>query len=279
MLSRSLLLTLFACLILPFLNHANAATEIPFEHRDGLIWLNVSVLGRATPMRFLLDSGAGLSVIDLRAARALGQKLDTPQSVLGVGGHDVAYEVAGIRMNLPGIALPSPQLAVDLGAVSAGCGRRIDGLLGADFFREHIVQIDFRAQKIRLLSRGEMPSNACEVLPLVARGDALCVRLSVNDQPAGWVRVDTGCDSALEWLTAAHSRPTLAAHSIGAEIGSRRCVPMTVQLGTLRLAGIPTSLHDTPIFDGEAGLLGNGLLSRFTVTFDTAKTRLLLSRN
>jgi len=54
---------------------------------------------------------------------------------------------------------------------------------------------------------------------------------------------------------------------------------MMVQLGALRLADIPTGLHETPIFEGEAGLLGNGLLSRFTVTFDVAKKQLLLGRN
>ncbi len=273
-----LIFSLFACFILPLLSRANAATEIPFEHRDGLIWLNVSATGHAKPLRFLLDSGAGVGVIDLRAARALGQKLDTPQTVLGIGGSSTAYQVAGIELNLPGVALPPPRLAVDLSAVSAGCGRRIDGLLGADFFRRHIVQVDFRAEKIRLLSRGEVPSGACEVLPLSLRGDAYCVRLSVNAQPPGWVRVDTGCDSSLEWLKVAHGRKTKAGTSIAAVAGSHHSVLTAVQLGSLHLAAVPTGLHETPIFDGEAGLLGNGLLSRFTVTFDAARMRLLLSQ-
>jgi len=275
--SRSRISTLLACLVLLFINRANAATEIPFEHRDGLIWLNVSAAGRAEPMHFLLDSGAGVSVIDLRAARALGLKLDVPQTVLGVGGSSVAYRVAGIELGLSGVTLPNPQLAVDLSAVSAECGHRIDGLLGADFFRIHIVQINFHSQTIRLLSHGELP-GAGEVLPLVARGDAFCVQLSVNSQSPGWVRVDTGCDSSLEWLTTNRSRRPSAAPSIAAAAGSRDCVPTTVQLGALRLAGIPTGLHNTPIFDGESGLLGNGLLSRFTVTFDVANKRLLLAR-
>jgi hypothetical protein len=274
-----LIFSLLACLILPLFSPANAATEIPFEHRDGLIWLNVSATGHARPMRFLLDSGAGVSVIDLRAARALGQKLETPRTVLGTGGSSTAYEVSGIELTLPGVALPAPRLAVDLSAVSAGCGHRIDGLLGADFFRRHIVQVDFRAEKVRLLSRGEVPSGACEALPLSLRGDAYCVRLSVNAQPPGWVRVDTGCDSALEWLRVARGGKTQAGTSIAAVAGSHRSALTTVRLGGMRLAAVPTGLHETPIFDGEAGLLGNGLLSRFTVTFDAARMRLLLSRN
>jgi len=30
-------------------------------------------------------------------------------------------------------------------------------------------------------------------------------------------------------------------------------------------------VHSRPMFAGEAGLIGNGLLSKFTVTFDVAK--------
>ncbi len=276
---RRCLFTLIAFLVLLLADRGQAAIEVPFEHRDGLIWIRVSVAGRAEPLRFLLDSGAGVSVIDLRAARQLGQKLDAPQTIRGIGGRSLAFRVAGLEMNLAGIALPKPRLALDLSAVSAGCGRRIDGLLGADFIREHIVQIDFRAERIRLLSRQELPAKACAVMPLVPRGDALCVRLAVNDQPPAWVRVDTGCDSALEWLVARHSQPSQTGISIAAGPGSRGRVPTTVQLGALQLAAVPTGLHATPIFPGESGLLGNGLLARFTVTFDTAKQRLLLARN
>src|SRR5581483_6194499 len=52
-----------------------AATEIPFTFRSGMIWLKVEAGGSAAPLAFLLDSGAGKSVLDLAAARRLGLKL------------------------------------------------------------------------------------------------------------------------------------------------------------------------------------------------------------
>jgi hypothetical protein len=40
---------------------------------------------------------------------------------------------------------------------------------------------------------------------------------------------------------------------------------------------VPTGLHRQPIFPGESGLLGNGLLTRFErITFDTKARRLML---
>ncbi len=276
---RASLLSLLTFCSLVFLPSLEASTEIPFEYRDGLIWLRVTATGRPEPLHFLLDSGAGATVLDLRTARALGAKLGRPLTVRGVGGSSTAFHVGSAAVSLAGVPLPCPDFAMDLTAVSAACGRRIDGLLGADFFREHIVQIDFRAEKIRLLSRGELPPAGGETLPLAQRGDAMCVRLSVNGQRPAWVRVDTGCDSALEWVTQDTGREKHTAPSVAATRGSRHRVRTAVQLGTLTIGSVPTGLRDTAIFPGEAGLLGNGLLARFTVTFDTAKGRLLLARN
>jgi hypothetical protein len=50
-----------------------------------------------------------------------------------------------------------------------------------------------------------------------------------------------------------------------------------VDLGNQHFPSVPTGLHSTPIFTGEFGLLGNGLLSRFSkVTIDAKSGRLFL---
>ena len=59
--------------------------EFHFEHRGGLIWVKVSVPQSAEPLNFLLDSGAGASVINLRTAQRLGVKLGQRVDVRGVG--------------------------------------------------------------------------------------------------------------------------------------------------------------------------------------------------
>ena len=53
----------------------------------------------------------------------------------------------------------------------------------------------------------------------------------------------------------------------------------TVRLGQHEFEKVPTGLHEEAIFPGEAGLLGNGLLSRFsTVTIDAKAGRLRLGK-
>lgn len=54
----------------------------------------------------------------------------------------------------------------------------------------------------------------------------------------------------------------------------------TGEVGELKFENVPTGLHEKAIFPGEAGLLGNGVLSRFsTITIDAKAGRLILEQN
>jgi hypothetical protein len=64
--------------------------------------------------------------------------------------------------------------------------------------------------------------------------------------------------------------------TLGLTSGSVREFHADVQLGAKRITTVKTGVHNVQMFAGEAGLLGNGLLSHFTVTIDAAKRRCLL---
>lgn len=104
--------------------------------------------------------------------------------------------------------------------------------------------------------------------------------ISVNGRDNQWVRLDTGCATALHWVTA-DVRPDQCGRKMAiglAEISIRQ-TETTVDIGGHEFEKVPTGIHETAIFPGEVGLLGNGLLSRFsTVTIDAKKGRLILKR-
>src|SRR5215471_12479512 len=139
----------FLCALLALLlllsAKSEAQREIHSQYRGGLIWLKVSVSGKSEPLNFLLDSGAGISAIDLQKARSLGVPLGNRQIVQGVNGQGSAYRVNDLQAVCGGIALPKSVLAIDLRALSGSCRQPVDGILGVDFFRSRIVQIDFAA--------------------------------------------------------------------------------------------------------------------------------------
>ena len=175
------------------------------------------------------------------------------------------------------VELPREYLAVDLDKLSSSCERPVDGLVGADFFRGRVVQIDFEAQRIRLL-KPEKAGKTGESLPLQLRSCGMRVPIRVNDHKRQWVRLDTGCATALQWVTS-DVRPKQCGRKMAiglAEISIPQSAT-TVGIGGQEFGNVPTGLHETAIFPGEAGLLGNGLLSRFsTVTINARACRVIL---
>ena len=253
--------------------------EVPFQLHEGFIWVKVRAPESSEPLNFLLDSGASVSVINLRTAQSLGLKLGKQVSVQGVGTSPEGFWPQHLSATACGVRLPGAYLAVDLSALSGSCECRVDGLIGADFFRGRIVQVDFAAGKIRLLTAAPAAVGQ-EVLPLKVRQGALRVPVRVNGGAARWVRLDTGCASGLQWMTESGEsegpdrRMAVALSKVSVGVAQTR-----VQLGATCFEAVATDLHKTPIFAHEAGLLGNGLLSRYgSVTVDAKAGQLILER-
>jgi hypothetical protein len=283
MLNRTWTVSLFAAVAFHVSARATpSATEVPFEYRDGLIWVQVQMRESPRPLNFLLDSGAGVSVINLPTLQRIGRLRGRRISVRGVSSTTTGYwpqRLTAIEGTLP---LAKDFLAVDLSDLSRACKRTVDGLVGSDFFRSHVVQIDFAAKRIRLLGSTETPApspNRVE-LPLETQGAALCVPIRINNGGVQWVRLDTGCASDLHWVTRAVS-PEACKPQVSVAL-TTLIVPVTrttVQLGGVKFEGVPVGVHERAIFPGEAGLLGNGLLSRFrSITVDVRAARLSLEK-
>jgi predicted aspartyl protease len=255
-----------------------ASAPIPFEYRDGMIWVKVSVAGRKERLNFLLDSGAGASVIDIVAARKVGLKLGDRQTVLGAGGRSVAFRVDGFRAQAADVAVACSLLALDLSAPSAGCHQRIDGLLGGDFLRDHIVEINFAAQTLRLLRRDEVNTGGYDALHLTRRNDTLCAQISVDGNAPEWLRLDTGCNTSLEWVVSGDRARNLGNASAASNASSVREIETNVLMGGVRIDAVKTGVHREQMFADESGLIGNGLLSKFTIIIDAAGQRCLLAK-
>lgn len=253
----------------------SSLAEFPFQYREGLLWVQVQVAESREPLRFLLDSGAQVSVINLDVAKRLGLTLGERVSVSSVQTTMTGYWPQKLSATANGVALPSYFLALDLSKLNAACTQAVDGLIGADFFKGQIVQIDFAGQKIRLLNSTPAVPQAGTV-PLELRRCGLCINAGINGGKPQRLRVDTGCATALQWVTT-KVRPERCTTKVAVGL-AQLTIPQTQT--TVTLAGqtfhdVPTGLHRKAIFDGEAGLLGNGLLSRFeTVTIDSRAGRL-----
>src|SRR5215203_5229338 len=149
-----------------------SALKIPFRLYNNHIYLRVAVNG-SSPLWLLLDTGAP-NIIDSRHARALGLKLTPAGRVIGSGGKEVDVSSAGdVSFALPGVTVARQKVGVlPLGEIEE-CANEIDvdrhgnisrrgkpltndqrqpfdGVLGEEFLRLFVVEIDYATQLINL---------------------------------------------------------------------------------------------------------------------------------
>ena len=266
---------LFA-LLLQCRGFAQETAEIPFRFADGFIQVKVRLPSKSESLNMLLDSGASVSVLDLKAAHRLGLQTGEPLAIRGVTSDAAAFTIHPIPATLGGVDGGRIALAADLATAGRLCAERVDGLIGIDFFRDRIVQIDYVRQRLRLLSHAPVERPDFR-LPFKVINDVACVNVGVNGSSRRWVRLDTGCNDALHWVIPKRGR---LEKSRGASVGfvtdGQDIASTRVWLGDRVLYSVPTALHGRPFFEGEAGLLGNGLLAQFIVTLDWAAQTLTL---
>lgn len=249
---------------------------IAVQFRDGLIWVEVTVEGREEPAQFLLDSGASVSVVDLRMARGLGSAMGRKVRVQSALGEVQGHWPVRIQARVATFRLPAEHLAMDLTKLSQACDRRVDGLIGADFFCGRVLEVDYVRSRLRIREGGECGEERS--IPMAMGGSALSVVARVNGGNAERFRVDTGCVSALEWVNR-RAQAERGASRRAVAFGERK-VSQTLtrlRLGTVERDTVPTGLHRRPMFEGESGLIGNGFLAQFgVVVFDGRAGRLIL---
>lgn len=277
---RLLLLLSIALVSVQALAYASPSFVIPFQYSDGLIWLKIKVNGADQPLNILLDSGANCSVINLETAKKLGLNFGKPVAVDSVDGRTIGYWPEHLPATKNSISLPENLLAVDLSELSQGSKCEVGGLLGADFFAQHVVRINFHDHEI-CIDPNVMKEDVQDSLPLAQRDGAIEVPVSVNDGAPQWMRLDTGCNSALHWVNA-NVQPVASKSQMAVAL-SKVCLQTTatrVRFGATIFDQVPTAVHASEIFPGEAGLLGNGILDRFdSVIISLPSNRLFVSKN
>jgi hypothetical protein len=120
---------------------------ISLEHCDSLPLVEVYVAGQ--PMHFLVDTAA-TSLLNLKSfagGRTRDVRVTSWTGTLATSAREVAISEFTVgRTKLIALRLP----AIDLSAVGTACGRKIDGVLGADLLAKMGATIDLKHQTMRL---------------------------------------------------------------------------------------------------------------------------------
>jgi hypothetical protein len=134
---------------------AAAPVSVPFDLVTRHIVLHVKV-NNSRPLSFVLDTGDRVGIIDIDVAKELGLKLQGQVRVGGAGSETLlGSTVQDATWTLPGLeGFSQPiRLAIPLGRLESRFGHDFDGIIGAEFIKQFVLEIDYAARVIKLHDR------------------------------------------------------------------------------------------------------------------------------
>jgi hypothetical protein len=252
-----------------------APVRLRDERDRGLLaqgWIN-----GAGPFVFVIDTGAGVSLVSRNVVQRAGLQVTKSQRSL-LGGLSTSPISSNQETRVAGLALGERNNTVPgsfTAAVVATLPGSIDGILDpTDVFRPHGYSVDIPNRELRVFDTASQPLRLTDV----PKDGAVVrwVREPGNNRP--FVRlgdgrlalIDTGSSFGFAVNEANSSQPRSenTIHDLGGGmVQSRRVMPQTVTVGALVLNKVPTDVL-TGVAPGTPIILGRGALFPFKITFD-----------
>ncbi|MEZ4957513.1 MAG: aspartyl protease family protein [Saprospiraceae bacterium] len=277
--------------------------DLPFEFKNNLIIVDVT-LNKLFPLKFILDTGAENTIL---AKREITDLLNVPyEREFKLLGSDMkteltAYLVRNVHFKSHDLIVSALSMLVleeDYFHFEEMAGVEVHGILGADIFRGLVLKIDYRKRVISLTKRQYFnePKGFTKIPIEIARSKPY-LQTNLNIQQDTSIRVklllDSGAMVTFIVNTNTHPDLHLPPHILQGKVGAGLGGFLDGYLGRVASLDIgPYKLHgpithfqdistaiDTSLLNGRNGIIGNKLLSRFTVIIDYPKEILYLKTN
>jgi hypothetical protein len=286
-LSAAVVLTLFLLVSGPTLLQAappaggGAAPQIVerfpiFKNGDALL---ASVSLKEGQFPFLVDTGASGTVIDsliLKGAPKQTVPVATPNGAIMVKRYEMPAATLGRLSFHPADLI----MGIDLSKQREVSGHELFGVIGMDFLRNYVMQIDFEKGELILMKSLEgKPGTAIPLGYVMGGVPQVSFQVNKNTETfivdTGAVGVSTGCLRAPLFKSLEKSGALKVIGKASAETGNGTMEMSVGRLKSFTLAGFTV---ERPVFTDAASfsLLSLGFLSRFQVTFDFPNNTLYL---
>lgn len=278
---------------------AAAPISIPFELVTRHVVVKVRI-NNSRPLSFVFDTGDKVAIVDLARAQELGLDLHGEVHVGGAGsGKLTGSLVRGAIWTLPGLeGFSQPvALALPFDRLASRFGHDFDGIIGSDFIRQYVVEIDYQARVLKLHNK--------DTFTYSGTGENIPIRLDSQGHPIieadvtpigsapikGKFVVDIGSGNSL----ALHS-PFVADHdllksnlktirAIGAGGAGGQTFGRVGRVAELRIGSFKISNPTVHFSEDKAGAFANRALagnigqqiaSKFKVFLDYGRERIIL---
>jgi Aspartyl protease len=275
-----------------------APVTISFEPVRQLIMLEVHVNGAPRPLSFVLDTGDKYTIIDIARAKELGLAFGKEIHVRGTGAEIMGAFVENAKFSIASFSgYEQPvTLAIPLRPLAARIGHDFDGVLGSDFIEQFVVEIDYRAKRVRLHDRNSFRyAGSGQSIPIRIDGSghpifkAEVALPGMNPIPVD-LALDIGSTGSLDLnapFVAEHRLPGANVHTVR-EIGAAGAGGTTQgrvgRVSSLKFAGFdlrdPITVFSSDKSGGNAsretqGKIGARIASRFKVFLDYGHDRII----
>ncbi|MCP4546921.1 MAG: hypothetical protein GY835_10700 [bacterium] len=257
---------------------------------DSYIYLPCEVNGATTEL--VLDSGAGITVIDSAFAEEIGLAGEREIVAKGVSGTQSAWLASGVNITIGDLKLNDLTVAIiDMSYVATRVGRSMPVVMGKEIFHNMIVDVDYPQRRLAFHDPGsfryEEQGHSLDLYPTES-GKRL-VEASLNGLPPVRFQLDTGSGGSADifanyleeqdLLTGCERISTSYGGGVGGGQVSRLAVMDSFDFAGFVLENIPMRF---PPGEGAgsyadsryAGNLGVQIFSRFRMIFDFPHDRL-----
>ncbi|TES94256.1 MAG: PDZ domain-containing protein [Candidatus Cloacimonadota bacterium] len=258
-------------------------TSLPFELYENHIYLKGSLNGKSS-FDFLLDTGAGMNVIDKKFARKIGLKPKGKLKAQGVGGSTDFAIVEFASLKLKGLRMEKQTaIVIDIQKkIEKFTGRGCDVILGYDFLSRFATKIDYQKKRITFYRPGHFKYRKDWQFIDATYTTVPTIKATVEGKYRGYFRIDTGSGSFVDFhepfvkekkLTRGRKR-IIEAEGIGAG-GSTKILLTRIKefkIGSTAiknpLVGMAQNAKGAFGSKEVSGNIGNRLLKKFIVVFD-----------
>ncbi len=268
----------------------NNKTVVPVEI-DGFIAIQAKLNGKG-PFSFILDTG-GRATLTPEAAKALGLESVGGGQASGAGEAVRDFQFATVnRLDIGGMTMRSVPFGIvplDFDTVERGNKAPFAGILGLELFERFAVRIDYPRQEVTLqpLATYRHHGSGASV-PIVFEEDMPLFAASINRQ-SGDVALDTGFPEPLtvqgKWATRHGLKEQLRGlelRGFGGVGGSFTlwASRADIQFANFAFPGVVSyyaeDKNGSLSSRSSAGILGNSVLSNFTLDLDYAHGQIWL---
>jgi hypothetical protein len=273
--------------------------QIPFELVTRHIVVKVRI-NNSRPLSFVFDTGDKVAIIDLNRAQELGLDLQGRVQVGGAGsGKLTGSLVRNATWTLPGLeGFSQPvALALPFDRLASRFGHDFDGIIGSDFIKQYVVEIDYKAGVLKLHNKDTFVySGAGESIPvrLDSQGHPIIEAdvTPIGSEPIrGKFVLDIGSGNSLALhspFVADHGllNPTLKTiRAIGAGGAGGQTFGRVGRVSELKIGSFKISNPTVHFSEDKAGAFANRALagnigqqiaSKFKVFLDYARERIIL---